>query len=454
LATSDRPRILVVDDNPKMARLLADQLSDADYLVTTATGGDEAIGKLRQEGFDCVITDLRMEKIDGMDVLRAAHSIDETLPVLIMTAFGAVESAVAAIKAGAYHYITKPFKLDEVVLYVGRALGERRLRDENRALRKVAVERASFASMVGHSAAMRSLYDAIERVAPSQASVLIRGESGTGKELVARALHFQGPRKEAPFVAVNCTAIPENLLESELFGHVRGAFTGASTVRRGLFVEADKGTLFLDEIGDMPSGLQAKLLRTLEDGEVRAVGADASRKVDVRLIAATHQDLEQRVAAGAFRSDLYYRLNVVQVSVPSLRARIEDIPLLLAAFIEKAQRKNPSSPVRAFSADALAALGRFPWPGNVRELENVVERLVIMTATETVSLSDLERHAPHVIAELSPLAGAKQQLVPLKQLEKEYIDWVLQRCEGNKARAAEILGIDVSTLYRKEKHAQ
>ncbi|HSN31645.1 MAG TPA: sigma-54 dependent transcriptional regulator, partial [Ideonella sp.] len=311
-----RPRILVVDDNPKMVSLMVDELNDAGYAVDTAAGGEAAIARLRAEPFDLVITDLRMEKVDGLDVLKAARATDESLPVMIMTAFGAVESAVEAIRAGAYHYFTKPFKIEEVLVFVGRAVADRRLRDENRALRRVAVERHGFASMVGRSDAMRRVYDAIERVAPSPATVLVRGESGVGKELVARALHFAGPRKDGAFVAVNCTALPEPLLESELFGHVRGAFTGAATVRRGLFLEADRGTLFLDEIGDMPAGLQPKLLRVLEDGEVRPGGADAPRRVDVRVLAATNQDLEQRVRDGTFRADLFYRRNVVQIAVP------------------------------------------------------------------------------------------------------------------------------------------
>ncbi|HWE26803.1 MAG TPA: sigma-54 dependent transcriptional regulator, partial [Polyangia bacterium] len=393
-----RPRILVVDDNPKMVSLLVDELKDAGYAVDTATGGEQAVARLRAEPFDLVITDLRMEKVDGLDVLRAARAVDEALPVMIMTAFGAVESAVDAIHAGAYHYFTKPFKIDEVLVFIGRAVADRRLRDENRALRKVAVERNGFASMVGRSDAMRRVYDAIERVAPSPATALVRGESGVGKELVARALHFAGPRREGAFVAVNCTALPEPLLESELFGHVRGAFTGAASVRRGLLVEADRGTLFLDEIGDMPAGLQPKLLRVLEVGEVRPVGADAPRKIDVRVVAATNQDLERRVQEGSFRADLFYRLNVVQITVPPLRDRVDDIPVLLDAFLAKARARNPTSRVGALAPNVIRVLSRCPWPGNVRELENVVERLVIMSPGTQVEIADVEAHAPFVLA--------------------------------------------------------
>ena len=449
-----RPRILVVDDNPKMVSLLVDELHDAGYAVETATGGESAIARLRQEPYDLVITDLRMEKVDGLDVLKAARAVDEALPVMIMTAFGAVESAVEAIRAGAFHYFTKPFKIDEVLLFVGRAVADRRLRDENRALRRVAVERSSFASMVGRSDAMRRVYESIERVAPSPATVLIRGESGVGKELVARAVHFAGPRRDAAFVAVNCTALPEPLLESELFGHARGAFTGAANVRRGLFVESDRGTLFLDEIGDMPAGLQPKLLRVLEEGEVRPIGADVPRKIDVRVVAATNQDLEQRVRDGSFRADLFYRLNVVQIVVPPLRDRVDDIPVLIEAFLAKARARNPTSTVTALSADVIRVLSRCPWPGNVRELENVVERLVIMSAGPEVQVADLEAHAPFLLAEGSPLARAKAELMPLKQLEREYMAWVVAKCGGNKVKAAEILQIDLSTIYRRAKTSQ
>ncbi|HEY2749622.1 MAG TPA: sigma 54-interacting transcriptional regulator, partial [Polyangia bacterium] len=301
---------------------------------------------------------------------------------------------------------------------------------------------------------MRRVYDAIERVAPSPATVLVRGESGVGKELVARALHFAGPRREGAFVAVNCTALPEALLESELFGHVRGAFTGAASVRRGLLVEADHGTLFLDEIGDMPAGLQPKLLRVLEESEVRPIGADAPRKIDVRVVAATNQDLERRVQEGSFRADLFYRLDVVQITVPPLRDRVDDIPVLLDAFLAKARARNPTSRVASLAPDVIRVLSRCPWPGNVRELENVVERLVIMSPGTQVELADVEAHARFVLADGSPLARAKSDLMSLKQLEREYMAWVIAKCDGNKVKAAEILEIDLSTIYRRGKSSQ
>ncbi|MCP3137681.1 sigma-54-dependent transcriptional regulator [Pyxidicoccus xibeiensis] len=444
-------RILVVDDHVEMGRMLRDPLTDEGYTVDLATGGEEAIRLVRTRLYDAVLSDLRMEKVDGLDVLEAVHGVDPEMPVLLMTAFGGVESAVEAMKRGAYHYFTKPFRLDEVLVFLKRALVERRLRAENRALRQAAAERGSLGALVGRSAPMRTLYDFIERVAHSGAAVLVRGESGSGKELVARALHFEGPRAAGPFVAVNCTALPHHLLESELFGHVKGAFTGATSARRGLFVEADKGTLFLDEIGDMPMELQARLLRVLEDGEVRAVGADASRTVDVRIVAATHQDLEARVREGRFRADLFYRLNVVTLRLPTLRERREDIPMLVEHFITRARARNPRSRLQALSPDAVAALAAMPWPGNVRELENLVARLVVLAPGETAGLEDLRPHLPPETPESQPLALAQQELWSLRRLEAEYIAWMVGRCGGNKTRAAELLGIDVSTIHRRER---
>jgi len=444
-------RVLVVDDHVEMARLLADHLTDEGFTVDVATSGQEALTIVRGRVLDAVVCDLRMEQVDGFDVLAAVRQVDPTLPVLIMTAFGGVENAVEAMRRGATHYFTKPFRLDEVLLYVQRAIAERRLREENRALRQAVGDRSSYAALVGRSAPMRSLYELIERVAHSPAPVLVRGESGSGKELVARALHFEGPRKDGPFVAVNCTAIPNALLESELFGHVKGSFTGATTPRRGLFLEADGGTLFLDEIGDMAPELQAKLLRVLEDGEVRAVGADASRKVDVRMVAATHQELEARVREGRFRQDLFYRLNVVPLHVPSLRERREDIPLLVEHFVAQSRKRNPRARLSGFSPEALASLAAAPWPGNVRELENLVERLAVVTVQETVDLPTLQLHAPGVTADTHPLSHAQARLIPLRQLEGEYIAYVVAQCGGNKTKAAEILGIDVSTIHRRER---
>ena len=444
-------RILVVDDHVEMGEMLKEPLTDAGYIVDVAGSGAEGIAQLRARLYDVVLCDLRMKEVDGLDVLAAALKIDPGLPVLLMTAFGAVESAVEAMKRGAYHYLTKPFRLDEVLLYVERALEERRLRAEHQNLKRQAADRSGLGSLIGRSSPMRTLYELVERVAHSEAPVLVRGESGSGKELVARALHSEGLRRQGPFVAINCTALPHALLESELFGHVKGAFTGATTARRGLFVEADGGTLFLDEIGDMPPELQAKLLRVLEDGEVRAVGADGARTVDVRIIAATHQELEARVKEGRFRADLFYRLNVVSLRIPPLRERREDIPMLVEHFVAQARARNTRSPVTSLAPELVAELARMPWPGNVRELENLIERLVVLGSQPTADLSLLRLHATTSTPDTHPLAAAQEQVVPLRQLESDYIAWVVARCGGNKTRAAELLGIDVSTIHRRER---
>ncbi|MFY1825504.1 sigma-54-dependent transcriptional regulator [Myxococcus fulvus] len=448
---SVRARVLVVDDHVEMGQMLQEPLADAGYTVDVASGGAEAIAQLRASVYDAVICDLRMKDVDGFDVLETARKLDPDLPVLMMTAFGGVENAVEAMKRGAWHYFAKPFRLDEVRLYVGRALEERRMRAEHRTLKQQAEDRGRLGAMVGRSGAMRALYALVERVAWSSAPVLVRGESGSGKELVARALHFEGTRRAGPFVAVNCTALPHALLESELFGHVKGAFSGATSARRGLFVEADGGTLFLDEIGDMAPELQARLLRVLAEGEVRAVGADGSRTVDVRVVAATHQDLEARVKEGRFRADLFYRLNVVTLRAPPLRERPEDIPALAEHFLEQARARNPRSPVERFAQESLAALCSLRWPGNVRELENLVERLVVLGTRDVVDLEQLRPHLAEGGPEPHPLIEAQREVIPLRKLESEYISWAVARCGGNKTRAAELLGIDVSTIHRRER---
>ena len=433
-------RILIVDDHAEMAKVAADALADAGWSCVVATGGAEAVAALAAGAFELVITDLRMRDVDGLDVLAAARAADPDLPVIIMTAFGAIDSAIEAMRRGAWHYVTKPVRMEELRLHSERAIAERRLRHEHRAL---AAARPGLEALKGDSTAMRQLRDLILRVAPSPAPVLIRGESGTGKELVARAIHASGPRRDRPFIAVNCTALPEALLESELFGHVRGAFTGATSARAGLFVEAGGGTLFLDEIGDMAPALQAKLLRVVQLGEVRPVGSDEGQAVDVRLVSATHRDLEARVASGAFRDDLYYRLDVVPVRVPPLRDRREDIPALAAHFFGQACARNPHSPARRLAPALVAALAREPWPGNVRELENQIERMVVMATDPLVGteLFDLAR------SRTSP--PASDRIRTLREVEDDHIADVLARCGGNKTRAAELLGVDPSTLHRR-----
>jgi two-component system response regulator HydG len=439
--------VLIADDHVEMARLLADKLREEGWRPRVVDSGRAAIESLGAAVPDLVITDLRMADVDGLDVLDAVRAIDTDIPVIIMTAFGAIETAIEAMKRGAWHYVAKPARLDELALHANRAFEHRTLRRVNRQLRGEA--RNGLLSLVGKSPVMRELYALIERVALSSAPVLIRGESGSGKELVARALHDSGPRRERPFLAINCTALPESLLESELFGHTRGAFTGATSARAGLFVEATGGTLFLDEIGDMAPSLQAKLLRVVQQGEVRPVGSDESRAVDVRLVAATHQDLEQRVAEGEFRQDLFYRLNVVPVTVPALRDRLEDIPLLANRFLEAARARNPHSPVTRLAPELVTALTRYVWPGNVRELENLIERFVVVGTTAEIGLSELTALAPSVHGNQERFSLPRDRLATLREVEEEYIAWAIEKCGGNKTKAAEVLGIDPSTLHRR-----
>ncbi len=446
-----KPRVLVADDHIEMARLVADHLGELGWDCQVEGGGAAAIAALAAGLPDLVITDLRMAEVDGLDVLEAVRRCDREIPVILMTAFGGIESAIDAMRRGAFHYLTKPVRLDELRVQAERALAARQLQRENRVLR--AASRETLHSLVGRSDVMRRLYDLVERVAPSPSPVLLRGESGTGKELIARAIHASGPRGARSFVPVNCTALPEHLLESELFGHARGAFTGATTARPGLFVEASGGTLFLDEIGDMSPALQAKLLRVVQLGEIRPVGTDESQTVDVRLIAATHQDLEERVKAQAFRADLFYRLDVVPIVLPPLRERSEDIPLLVDHFVARSRARNPHSVVERVSPALVSALAGYGWPGNVRELENAIERLVVVGTHADLDVGDLLAIVPSLRSP-ETFAIRRDEMPSLRQLEDEYIAWVVARCEGNKTRAAEVLGVDVSTIHRRTRGAR
>ncbi len=441
--------VLIVDDHIEMARLLGDKLGEEGWAARVVDSGRAAIEALSTAIPDLVITDLRMAEVDGLDVLDAARAADPALPVIIMTAFGAIETAIEAMRRGAWHYVIKPARLDELVLHAARAVEHRSLRRENDQLRVQSRQRMS--ALVGRSTTMRELYALVDRIALSSAAVLLRGESGSGKELVARAIHEAGPRRDRPFLAINCTALPESLLESELFGHTRGAFTGATSARAGLFVEATGGTLFLDEIGDMAPALQAKLLRVVQQGEVRAVGSDESRTVDVRLVAATHQDLEQRVREGGFRHDLFYRLNVVPIVVPPLRERLDDVPVLVEHFLAAARARNPHSPVVRFAPEIVTALARYAWPGNVRELENLIERLVVVGTTPELTLVELTAMAPSLVGNQDRFSLPRDRLATLREVEEEYIGWVVEKCGGNKTRAAEVLAIDPSTLHRRSR---
>ncbi|HWZ93284.1 MAG TPA: sigma-54 dependent transcriptional regulator, partial [Polyangiaceae bacterium] len=386
-----RPRILIVDDHLSMAETVADSLGENGFDAVALASSREAARRLSDEPFDALVTDLRMPELDGLELLKISRAAAPSRPVIVMTAYSAVESAIESIRQGAFHYLTKPFKFDELVLFLNRALEDSRLRYEAASLRNTLRERFGLANVIGRSEAMRAVSDLVERIAFASSPVLLTGETGTGKGLIARAIHAHGPRAGGPFVSVNCAALPENLLESELFGHVKGAFTGATQNRDGLFLDADRGTLFLDEIAEMAPSLQAKLLHVLESGSVRPVGANKERTVDVRIVAATHRDLHERVATGTFREDLLYRLDVVSLEIPPLRHRQEDIPPLLNHFLARAQLRHPESPVRGFSKVALERLLDHRWPGNVRELEHLVERVVLLGRSREVEPDELPR---------------------------------------------------------------
>ncbi len=439
-------RVLVVDDDGDMAEIVVEFLGTRGWHADAAVGGKNAILALRKKSYDAVLTDLRMDDVDGMDVLDASRAGDLTRPVIVMTAYGSIDNALDAVRRGAFHYLMKPFKLEEAALWLERSLADRGLRKENDQLRRAVGERLAFRNLIGKSPAMQQVYDLLERVSPSSSPVLISGESGTGKELVAQALHFGGPRARAAFVAINCAAITDTLLESELFGHHKGAFTGAIEAKKGLFVEADGGSLFLDEIGEMPLPLQAKLLRALESGSVRPIGGGGERKVDVRIIAATNRDLARAVHEKKFREDLYYRLQVIPIVLPPLRARREDIPLLVEHFVERFYQQQPDAPRRELAGEALRRLVEQPWPGNVRELKNAVERLLLLGRGKRIDLRDVMEALPEPLPEA--MAQVAAQVVPLRVMQRRYVEWVLAQTQGNKLRTAQLLGIDPSTIYR------
>jgi two-component system, NtrC family, response regulator HydG len=452
MATPDQTaRILVVEDDAEMLDLIREHLEAEGYEVLALGRGAEAVARLRGESFDVVLTDLRMPEVDGMEVLRAARETQAETPVILLTAFGSIQTAIRAIREGAYDYVAKPFSLEEIGLLLDKALEARRLRGENRQLREELAGRYRFHSLLGSSPAMQRVFALARQAAPSDVNVLITGDSGTGKELVARALHFNSPRGARPFVPVNCAAVPAGLLESELFGHVKGAFTGAVGSRRGLFREASGGTLFLDEIGDMAPELQAKLLRVIEERSVRPVGSDEAVSLDVRLVAATNTDLAARIREGRFREDLYYRLAVLPIHLPPLRERKEDIPLLAQHFLQRATAAS-RKPIQGFTPEAMAALLRHAWPGNVRELENAVERAVALTGGTQVSADALLLEA--ALTHQPPLTLARFPERPtLRALTDEYAALVLREAGGDKVRAAQILGVSKRTLYRWEGQA-
>jgi DNA-binding NtrC family response regulator len=433
--------VLVVDNEQEMVKLIQRHLEGEGFAVTPAHSGAEALAALARDEYDVVVTDLVMDEIDGLAVLREAQRLQPRARVILMTAFASLETAIAALRQGAYDYLSKPFKMAEVTIAVRRALEDQRLREENRRLREEVGRQYAVTNLLGDSRAMQNVLDQIAAVAGSEATVLLMGESGSGKELVARAIHWNGPRRARPFIAVNCAAIPDTLLESELFGHERGAFTGAERRRRGLFAEASGGTLFLDEIADMSLALQAKLLRALQDKTVRPVGGNEETRLDVRVISATNRDLASRVSGGTFREDLYYRLAVIPVRLPSLRERRDDIPLLAQHFLQRAAARLGKSALR-FSDEAMDWLVKQPWPGNVRQLENVVERAATLTKEATITPADLT-------TDFSVPGATGDHVRPtLGEIEKQYIDRVLAETKGDKNAAARILGVSVRTLQR------
>ena len=442
-------RVLILDDDLAMGEVLVDGLGHRGYDAKALVTPQALEGALASAGGDVLLTDLRMPGTSGIAVCEWAKAAWPDLPVVLMTGFGSVESAVAAMKAGAFDYVTKPVDLDKLELVLARALELGALKRELAQLREAAGVEGRSRGLIGESAAMRGLRELIERVAASDATVLVVGESGTGKELVARAIHEGGARAKGAFVALNCAAVPEALLESELFGHVRGAFTDARADKRGLFVQASGGTLLLDEIGDMPSSLQAKLLRALQERVVRPVGATREQAFDARVLASTHQDLEAAVAEGRFREDLYYRLNVIQVDVPPLRARGQDVLLLAEAFVARAAARSGRA-VTGLDASAARRLLSHGWPGNVRELENTIERGVALARGEKIAAEDLPprlREAP--VAPRSDTVESVNALVPMEEVERQHVRRVLAAVAGNKREAARILGMDRKTLYRK-----
>jgi DNA-binding NtrC family response regulator len=442
-------KITIVDDDNEMRSMLEDYFHAKNYEVNSFTSAVEAFDKLKpQDAPEIIISDIRMPRMDGIEfVSKIKEKFPETLCILI-TAFGSIETAIEAIKRGAYDYITKPFKLAALEVIIEKAINLQKLKRENKILRTTHKSQQTLEGLLGKSAAMQEVFDVINRVAPSMANILISGESGTGKELVARAIHSLSPRGKGAFVAINCTAIPEGLLESELFGHVKGAFTGAYQNKKGLFEEADGGTLFLDEIGDLDTALQAKLLRVLQERKIKPVGDVDSKPIDVRVIAATHKDLRQAIRNNQFREDLYYRLAVVPVNIPPLRYRNEDIPILVQHFLEKYCVLN-HLPMKKISADALNKLLHARWEGNVRELENVIERLVILSRGLIIEEKDIQLNES---GDTEKFFGKIVESYPsIEDLEKRYIQYILNKTGGKKEKASQILGINRRTLYRKER---
>jgi len=446
-----KPRILVVEDDQVQREVIADILTGTDYVVCEAASAQEGLAILRAEDFDLLLTDLRMPGMDGLALLREAKRIRPDIETVVMTAYATVETAVTAMKEGAADYLQKPFDKEHLLMVVQKTAERCDLLRQNRQLRELVTDSVSLGNIIGESPPMQRVFEITRRAVPVNSTVLIQGASGTGKELIARHIHFAGPRGKKPFIVMNCAAIPETLVESELFGHEKGAFTGADASRPGKFEVADEGTLFLDEIGDMALESQAKLLRVLQDGMVERVGSSQPRQVDVRAIVATNRDLAKRLEEGAFRKDLYFRLDVLRIDLPPLRERIPDLPLLINHFRDKLAAKL-GKPAPALDSDVVEAMRRYRWPGNVRELENVLEQLFILCDEPAIAVADL----PEKLRERSPEPG-DVNLPPggivLEDLEQDLIRQALERSGGRIKEAADLLGLSYKTLqYRLKKH--
>jgi DNA-binding NtrC family response regulator len=444
----ERHTIVVVDDDREMVNIMAEILGTAGYRPLAANSGAEALNLVRREHPDLVISDLRMVGMTGHQLQGEIKRVSPNLPVVIITAFGSIQTAVESMKLGAFDYITKPFSNDELLLVVSRALEDRKLRQEIRRLRGELAHSYGLENIVAASRKMGEVLEIVGQIADSAASILLAGESGTGKELIARALHFRSHRQQAPFVPVNCAAIPDNLLESELFGHVKGAFTDARQSKTGLFQAARGGTLFLDEVGEMPLMLQAKLLRVIEDKRVRPVGATEETPVDVRIVSATNADLEGAISAGKFRIDLYYRLATVTLVLPPLRDRPEDIVPLVKHFLARVSTEA-GRPLAEIDAEAMACLTHYQWPGNIRELQNAISRAVILCRNDRITRADLPAKVAGGETQSVTVEDAVNRRLTIDQLEREYARAILASVGGNKSEAAAVLGIDRKTLYRK-----
>ena len=439
-------KILIVDDEPAIRDTCAEVAEQSGMKAVAVASAEEAFEVLENHAVDILLTDLMLRESSGLDLLKRVHDTNPLLPVIVLTQYGTIDSAVTATRLGAVDYVTKPFRIEELRSRLERAARAVELQQENQLLREQLRTRPGFGGLIGVSERMQRVYKIIQKVSLHEYPVLILGESGTGKELVARSVHFSGARKERPFAPVDCSSLVPTLIESELFGHVKGAFTGAQHGKQGLLEAAQGGTLFLDEIGDMPVDLQSKLLRALQEREVKPVGSTERRRIDVRIIAATNRDLDSAIKAGTFRQDLYFRLNVVQIKLPPLRERKSDIPLLVTSFLEKFSGTQDST--RTISEEAMRQLIAYDWPGNVRELENAIERAVALSSGPILHVADLPTNLQYPTTERAP---DKHELLPLEELERRAILRTLLETAGDKLAAARILGIGKTTLYRKLK---